>query len=73
MITLARYVDDILASSYWLCKDCVNNVVDRIYANTVSFDAACEGQPKLQIFNIIKLLDLWVYLDWNKFICWPSL
>ena len=41
-LSLARYVDDVFAHSFWFCPECVEYIITLIYKQTVNFDKACE-------------------------------
>ena len=65
-ITIARYVDDIFIATRWLCPLCVENIIARMYKNTIKFDRACDELDYLNGITVIKFLDLWVYLSWSS-------
>ena len=69
-ITALRYVDDVLLCSRWFCPDRLENFLVRIYGNVVSFDVCNEGATKIQEFNCLKFLDLWLYVSWTNAFFW---
>ena len=66
-IALARYVDDVLASSRWLCQGCIEKLIKTIYSQTISFDRACGELTNVNKFAAVKFLDLWIYLSCHIF------
>ena len=72
-LSLARYVDDVFAHSFWFCPECVEYIITLIYKQTVNFDKACEGLEDFNGFRTIKFLDQWCYTSWHttylSFVC----
>ena len=65
-LALARYVDDVIAASRWLCPGCIEKLIKVIYSQTISFDRACDELTTINQYAAIKFLDLWVYLGWDS-------
>ena len=61
---MARYVEDLFILSYWFCKGCVGELIPSIYRGVVGFDTCNDGNACVQGFNIVKFLDLWIYVIW---------
>ena len=64
--SIGRYVDDVFIASRWFCPTCVEHIVTTIYSKTVNFDPANDGLGDIYAFRVIKFLDLWCYMSWQK-------
>ena len=65
-MSIVRYVDDIIIIPRWFCPGCVEHIATQIYSKTVNFDPANDGLAEIGDFRIIKFLDLWCYMSWQK-------
>ena len=65
-LSIVRYVDDIFIASHWFCPGCIAKLVPTIYARSVSFDTANDGIGDIEGYRVIKFLDLWCYMNWEK-------
>ena len=65
-LSIVRYVDDVFIATHWFCPTCVEKLITTIYAASVNFDTANDGIGDVGSFNVIKFLDLWCYMSWEK-------
>ena len=65
-ITFLRYVDDVLAISFWFCPSCIEKLINVIYHDTVGFDKSNDGESTIDNMNGLKFLDLWVFVGWER-------
>ena len=65
-LTITRYVDDVFVISKWFCPTCVKNMIPKIYRGVVKFDCCNDGATKIQNYNVVKFLDLWIFCEWAK-------
>ena len=62
-LTMLRYVDDVLVISFWFCPACIEKLINEIYRDTVKFDKSNDGESRIDEFNILKFLDLWLFVS----------
>lgn len=64
IITISRYVDDLLLLPHWVCPCCCESIIRSIYATHITFDKACDSQGIVGHSNVVKFLDLFVHTGW---------
>ena len=55
-----------LVATRWFGPSCVGHIIKLIYSKTVNFDEANDGLVDLNGFRVVKFLDLWCYVSWQK-------
>lgn len=65
IVTVRRYVDDVLVHSKWVCSDCAKQLISGCYSPHISFDPACDGQRLVGEHNVIKYIDLFIGASWD--------
>ena len=65
-VTLSRYVDDVLAISFWFCPACLEKLINEIYRDVVAFDKSNDGETTIGCMNGLKFLDLWIFVGWER-------
>jgi hypothetical protein len=68
-IACARYADDVLFVSHWLCAQCLSKICIRTYSNICGFEPALESYATGPVITF-KFLDCWVNMSFHSW--WPS-
>ena len=64
-IATARYADDTIALSPWICQFCLEHIMTRTYAPQAGIEKTTETFH-VNSFSFVKFLDFWILLDWSS-------